>query len=150
VKTREIRRFRTALRQFERLVGVQLKYCRCGVTFAQCLVLLDIDESGRLTMGQLASHLKLDHSTLTRTVDGLVKRKLVRRLRDDSDRRIVLIELTANGVSRCRDIHRDNDAYCGGVFKIIPPSERGAVIRNFEILVQAYLDFETKTEGAKR
>jgi DNA-binding MarR family transcriptional regulator len=142
--TRETRRYRKALRQFERLIGAQLKSCCCGVTLAQCLVLLDIDESGQLTMGQLASHLRLDHSTLSRTVDGLVQKKLLARQQDDNDRRMVWIRLTADGVSRCREIHRVNDAYCSGVFESIPRSDRGAVIRNFEILVQAYLDYEVE------
>jgi DNA-binding MarR family transcriptional regulator len=145
--TREIRRYRKALRQFERLIGAQLKNCCSSVTLAQCLVLLDIDESGQLTMGQLASHLRLDHSTLSRTVDGLVQKELVTRLQDDSDRRRVWIQLTADGVSHCREIHRSNDAYCSRVLESIPLSDRGAVIRNFETLVQAYLDCEVEAEG---
>lgn len=148
MNTREVRRYRKALRQFERLVGAQLKNCCCDVTLAQCLVLLDIDETGQSTLGQLASHLRLDHSTLSRTVDGLVRKKLVTRLQDEDDRRVVRIGLTADGVARCRELHRGNDVYCKNVFGFIPPAKQGAVIRNFEILVQAYLDHET--EGSKR
>ncbi len=144
VKTREIRTYRKTLRQFRCLIDVQLKNCCSSVTLAQCLVLMDIDDSGPLTMGQLASHLRLDHSTLSRTVDGLVQKGLVERLQDDSDRRMVWIQLTADGASRCRQIHRDNDAHCGAVFESIPPADRGAVIRNFEILLQAYLDHEAE------
>ena len=147
MKTGEIRRYRRALRTFERLVGAQLKSCSCSVTLAQCLVLLAIDESGQSTMGQLASHLRLDHSTVSRTVDGLVQRNLVERLlSDDRDRRVVWIGLTSDGVSLCREIHKGNDVYCRGVFEKIPPSERGRVIRSFEILVQAYLDHEVEAK----
>lgn len=145
--TPELRRFRRSLRQFERLATAQMKSCSCSVTLAQCLVLLEIDESARSTMGQLASQLRLDHSTVTRTVDGLVNRKLVARLRDDRDRRVVWIRLTPDGIALCREIHQGNDAYCRGVFEKIPPSERGTVIRNFEILVQAYLDHEVDRQG---
>jgi DNA-binding MarR family transcriptional regulator len=112
-------------------------------------VLLDIDEHGQLTMGQLASNLKLDHSTLSRTVDGLVRKKLLARLRDDSDRRLVWIRLTDDGVSVCQEIHEGNDAYCQQVFETIPPSERDSVIRHFEILVQAYTDYELKAQVSK-
>lgn len=142
VKNSEIRSFRRALRQFQRLAGAQLKCCSCGVTLPQCLVLLDIDEHGRLTMGQLASNLRLDHSTLSRTVDGLVRKKLLSRLSDDNDRRLVWIRLTKAGVSACQDIHEENDEYCRQVFKHIPSTERGAVIRSFEVLIKAYLHHE--------
>jgi DNA-binding MarR family transcriptional regulator len=66
----------------------------------------------------------------------------VTQLRDDSDRRLVWIRLTENGVSICEEIHEGNDEYSLQVFENIPPSERAAVIRNFEALVQAYLDHE--------
>jgi DNA-binding MarR family transcriptional regulator len=120
-------------------------------------VLLDIDEHAHLTMGQLALNLKLDQSTLSRTVDGLVRKKLVARMRDDSDRRLVWIRLTEDGASTCEEIHEVNDEYCLQVFENIPPSERAALlqvfenippseraalVRNFEALIQAYLDHE--------
>jgi DNA-binding MarR family transcriptional regulator len=106
-------------------------------------VLLDIDEHGQVTMGQLASHLRLDQSTLSRTVDGLVRKKLVERLQDDLDRRVVLIKLTTEGDSLCQEIHSNNDQFSRGVFEKIPPNEREIVIRGFEMLVQAYQDHET-------
>ncbi len=146
METSEIRKYRRSLRQFQRLVGVQLRSCCFGVTLTQCLVLLDIEEHSHLTMGQLALNLKLEYSTLSRTVDGLVKKKLVARLRDDSDRRLVWVRLTEDGVSTCQEIHAGNDEYCLQVFDHIPASERTAVIRNFEILVQAYLDHEASIE----
>jgi len=138
----DIRRYRRALRQFQSLAGTQMRLCSCSVSLAQCLVLLQIDEQGHSTMGQLASALRLDHSTLSRTVDGLVRKKLLARLRDESDGRLVWIRLTRAGAATCEEIHRNNDAYCLRVFENIPASERGAVIRYFELLVQAYLDHE--------
>jgi len=142
VDTSEIRKYRMALRQFQRLVGVQLRGSCCGVTLTQCSVLLDIEEHGPQTMGQLVLRLNLEHSALSRTVDGLVSKKLVARLRDDSDRRLVWIRLTENGVSTCQEIHETGDKRCFQVFENIPPSERAAVIQNFETLIQAYLDHE--------
>jgi DNA-binding MarR family transcriptional regulator len=115
------------------------------VTLPQCLVLLEIDEKGRLTMGQLASQLRLDNSTLSRTIDGLVGGGLVERMRDDRDRRVVRIQLTTEGAAICRSIHRNNDANCRRVFDKILPSKRGTVIRSFEILVRAYLDCEVES-----
>jgi DNA-binding MarR family transcriptional regulator len=150
MNTREIRRFRKALRQFQRLAGAQFKSCSCSVTLAQCLVLLEIDEHEPLTMGELAAKLKLDHSTLSRTVDGLVRKKLLQRLEDEHDRRKVRIRLTGEGRSLCREIHEGNDEYCRQVFARIQPSDWSAVIRHFEILVQAYLDFAGQSDPATK
>lgn len=147
MKTREIRDFRRILRRFERLTNLQLKTCCSYVTLAQCIVLLEIEENGRLNMGQLASQLRLDNSTLSRTIDGLVKRGLVERLQDDHDRRVVEIRLSAEGNSVCRTIHKDNDAYCRRVLTKIPPSKRETVVRNFETLVQAFLDSEAESDA---
>jgi DNA-binding MarR family transcriptional regulator len=140
--TRDIRRFRRVLRSFERLNQVQLKSCCSRVTLAQCLVLLETEEAGRPTMGELAARLRLDNSTLSRTVDGLVERGCLARERDDRDRRAVWVRLTAEGVAVCRSIHKENDAYYRRVLRRIPPSRRAAVLRGFETLVRAFLDDE--------
>jgi DNA-binding MarR family transcriptional regulator len=144
----EIRRFRRTVRRFERATNSQLKNCCARVTLAQCLILMEIDEAGRLTMGELASRLRLDSSTLTRTVDGLVSGGLVERLREERDRRVVLIRNTRKGKAVCRSIHDENDEHARRVFQRIPPSRRATVIRSFEVLVQAFLDQELDTTAA--
>lgn len=137
-----IRRFRRSLRQFERLNHYQLKNCCTEVTFAQCLLLLEIDEAGQPSMGDLAASLRLDNSTLTRTIAGLVRKELVKRRGDDTDRRTVRIVLTPNGKSICRTIHRDSDACVRRLFGKISPSRHETIIRNFETLVEAFLAWE--------
>ena len=144
--TDQIRRFRRSLRQFERLSADQLKKCCTEITFAQCLVLLEIDESDRPTMSELASSLRLDNSTLSRSIDGLVGKGMVERVADESDRRRVRIALTAEGDRLCRSIHHDNDACVQRLFDRIPPAERQSVVDNFEILVEAFLDWEAADE----
>ncbi len=146
MNTDQVRRFRRSLRQFERLSADQLKKCCTEVTFAQCLVLLEIDESGRPTMGELATGLRLDSSTLSRSIEGLVGKEMVERVPDDSDRRRVRIALTAEGRGLCRSIHLDNDACVRRLFDRIPPGERQSVVDNFELLVEAFLDWEADAE----
>lgn len=138
----QIRDYRRALRQFQRLVGAQMKSCSCSVSLPQCLILLELDEHGQMTMSQLAAALRLDHSTLSRTVEGLVRSKLIARLRDESDRRLVWVRLTDHGARTCTDIHRNNDDYCASVLDNLPPSERTSILQAFESLVRAYLEHE--------
>jgi len=140
--TSQVRDFRRFLRHFTRVTNTQLRHCCTEVTLAQCLVLLEVDEQERLTVGQLASRLRLDDSTLSRTIDGLVRKGLLDRIRDDRDRRVVWIGLTAVGTAACNAIHEQNDAVYRKIFDRIPASKRDAVVRNFKILVQAFLDSE--------
>lgn len=145
---RQIREFRRSLRQFTRVTNVQLRSCCTDVTLAQCLVLLEIDDQERLTVGQLASRLRLDDSTLSRTIDGLVRRGLLERTRDDEDRRIVWARLTQQGTTAAAAIHEQNDALYRGILRRIPSAKRATVVRNFAVLVQAFLESETES-GAR-
>ncbi len=148
LNTDQVRRFRRCLRQFERLSADQLKKCCTEVTFAQCLVLLEIDESDRPTLSELAAGLHLDNSTLSRSIDGLVGKGMVERVPDDSDRRRVRIALTVEGQRLCHSIHLDNDACVQRLFERIPPTERQSVVNNFELLVAAFLDWEASDDSS--
>ena len=145
MKTKRIRDFRRSLRRFERVTNAQLKNCCAHVTLPQCLILLEVDEGRRLTVGQLAARLRLDNSTLSRTIDGLVRKRFLDRVRDEQDRRVVWIELTGDGSAVCASIHQQNDATYREVFARIPPSRQESVVRSFEDLVQAFLDHESES-----
>ena len=144
--TSQIRDFRRFLRHFTRVTNTQLRHCCTEVTLAQCLVLLEVDDQERLTVSQLASRLRLDDSTLSRTIDGLVRKGLLDRMRDDRDRRVVWISLTEAAITACNAIHERNDAIYRNIFDKIPPSKRDAVVRNFKVLVQALLDSESDSD----
>jgi len=104
-----IETFRRNLRVLEREVMHQLQTettC-CGVTLAQCHVLLELSASGPRSLKELVGALKLDKSTLSRTVEGLVKAGLVNRVADPADRRAVLMTCTSAGLNRVGSI---NDA----------------------------------------
>jgi DNA-binding MarR family transcriptional regulator len=68
------------------------------MTVSGCYLLEALSEKGPLAMRELAEHLFLKISTVTRLVDGLVKKRLVRRKRDPVDRRIVRVEMTEAGL----------------------------------------------------
>ncbi len=96
VKIKEIRRFRKTIRRFDRLRGQQVKDCCTEVTPAQSHFLMELEESGPITSGDLARVLNVDASTLTRTADRLVGRNLILRETHPNDRRALLISLTEN------------------------------------------------------
>ncbi len=59
-----------------------------------------------LRLSDLADRLRIAPRSATEVVDGLVERGLVTRLPDPSDRRAVLVELTAAGHRTVADIHQ--------------------------------------------
>ena len=68
-----------------------------GLTYPQYLVMLVLWESDGLTVSQLGQRLALDSGTLTPLLKRLQAVQLVQRLRDLTDERRVLLQLTAAG-----------------------------------------------------
>lgn len=136
----EIRSFRKAVRRFEQLASQQTRTCCTGVTLAQCHALLQLEALGETTVQGLARALHLQKNTVSWTVDGLVKRGLVRRSPDPSDRRAVLLSLTGEGRERCDAINKINDKHYSEVFDRIPRDSRRAVVEKFTLLVEALED----------
>lgn len=78
--------------------GIQLDFfVKRGVTQTQFLLLMAIHAHQRTTMGLLARNLHVRMPTATGIVDRLVRAGLVRRSPDSSDRRQVVVTLTAKG-----------------------------------------------------
>ena len=85
----------------------------------------------------LAKRLGLDKSTLSRTIDGLVKVGLVDRVAHPSDRRFNMLSLTTGGQEVADRINRSNDDFYSRVFQGIEGPSHDEVIANFEKLVSA-------------
>jgi DNA-binding MarR family transcriptional regulator len=85
-----------------------------GVTGSQYLVLKRLHENGNMTVSEVAEDLGGSLSAVTALVDRLCKAELANRKRDDKDRRLVWLEITALGkekveicdASRRRVLHR--------------------------------------------
>lgn len=60
-------------------------------------------KSGGCSVGELASALGLDVSTMSRIADGLVRRGLLLRTEDAWDRRRVCFQLTEDGARLVKD-----------------------------------------------
>jgi DNA-binding MarR family transcriptional regulator len=87
-----------------------------GLSFAKWVALASLARSGECSMTRLARLSAADRTTLTRSVDGLIRDGLVERGTQASDRRKVVVRLTAEGrelLGRIReDIHPINQEVC--------------------------------------
>jgi len=70
---------------------------QAGFTGPQLLVLQALGMHTQMTAGELAKEVNLSQGTVTSILDRLEKRELIQRLRSESDRRKVLVKLTAHG-----------------------------------------------------
>jgi DNA-binding MarR family transcriptional regulator len=106
---------------------------------------LGIDELQGPSLGDLAAHMGLDKSTLSRTVDSLVGGGLVAREPGLKDRRKMRITLTENGSSICERIHADNDAFYVAVLNDAEV-EADVIMKVFEGFTRA-MSTRMKTDG---
>jgi len=67
------------------------------LTFSQWTTLVALHDGRISTAGDLAHNICHDAGSLTRLVDEMIKRGLVTRSRNESDRRVVTLALTARG-----------------------------------------------------
>lgn len=96
---RELLRFRDALRRFHRWSEAEAS--SAGLTPAQHQLLLAVrGHDGDPTIGDVAEHLMLRHHSAVELVDRAERAGLLRRRIDPDDRRVVHLELTADGEAR--------------------------------------------------
>ncbi len=132
--------FRAALSEaYLRFQALERGEKRCfGVTMSQCMTLELLQREGALPARRLAERLGLDNSTVTRTVDVLVRDGLLVRKRDEQrDRRRVFVSLTAQGEALAAKLQACADEYCGRVLAKIPASQREDLLRSLRLLAEA-------------
>lgn len=94
-----------------------------GLTVSQFGVLEAVYHLGPLSQRQLADKILRSSGNLTMVVDNLEKAGLVRRHRDQSDRRILQVHLTPAGEDLVRCVLPDHVRGIQGVFACLSPEE---------------------------
>lgn len=80
---------------------------RHGLTFSKWIAMIALRRFGECSMTRLAKLSASDRTTLTRSIDGLIRDGLVERKTSPSDRRIVVISLTQSGEALLTRIRAD-------------------------------------------
>lgn len=103
-----------------------------GIPDSQFNVLLAIEENGPLTMGQLCKKLFTACSTATDLVNRLERKKLVERIRDDKDRRIVRVHLLPKGKKVVQAYIADRRDFLDRVLEEFPSNEYVLLLEKLE------------------
>ncbi len=123
------------------------KYACCNLTLAQCHCLTEAGKLKKATLNELSGVLKLDQSTVSRMVEGLVKEGFMNRSPGEDDRRRVEIKLTSQGEKSHARIESVMEDYYEGVMEKIPSEKRDQVIESLQLLIEAIQSNETSCCG---
>lgn len=140
LEDKELQVFRASLRQLVRKIDRRLRseiQC-CGVSYLMSHILLELEQSGALSLKQLQDILDVDKATLSRSVDLLVKDGLASRTENPEDRRSIEIKLSAAGRKQVAELNQLSNAGYRKVFECISPQEHAAVISAVRHLTTAF------------
>lgn len=131
--------FRELIRILERKLGLLNKQDQCcsEVTLAQCHALVEIGRSKTISLKELSNLLGLDISTMSRTVESLVKKDFVFRSPSKVDRRSIDIELTDKGLNIFNEIETKMNNEFKNIFEKIPTEDQSTAFSGLSIIIDA-------------
>jgi DNA-binding MarR family transcriptional regulator len=93
------------------------------LTLAQLSILLTLLEHGPIRMTELAAHERVRTPTTTVAIRRLEKLGLVKRSRDPSDLRAVLVDITPEGLAQHQEALANRRAFLGTLLAKLGPEE---------------------------
>ena len=104
------------------------------VTQTQFLVIISIHSSGKCSMNTLADSMHVSMPTISGVVDRLVKSGYILRVEDSSDRRLVLVELSAKGKNLVEQFQKAAGTRWEEILKSLSPKELESMQHLFQKL----------------
>ena len=112
----------------------------CGMTVAQAATLEALRRDGPQRQGDLSRRLGVAPSTLTRNLERLEERGLVRRGSDSADSRAQRIALTSRGSDAADEVEQQEIAFARSVLGRLDRPDRRDAVDRVEALVRAMMD----------
>ncbi len=106
------------------------------VTLAQYRTLVVLASRGPQTLAGLAANLEVTPATATRMCDRLVRKGLIHRTHERSDRRAVRLDLTTSGKELVDAVTRRRRREIRLLLKTVPVVEQSALVHALNLLTQ--------------
>lgn len=103
--------------------GSRFSSQRFGMTITQASVMMMLLHEGRKTMTEVAQALGVSRGAATQLLESLTGQGLIRRYQDESDRRVVYVELSKKGHDRIHDMKKNGTAHISELFKVLSDEE---------------------------
>jgi MarR family 2-MHQ and catechol resistance regulon transcriptional repressor len=132
-----------------RMRGILSEVSSAESTPSRVMVVIVLRKHGALPMGSIASYVGLPKSNITALVDDLEAEGVLRRRRDEADRRIMHVELTPKGRALCA---REYDAYVhslASIFDVLPEGERDAMLAGLERMTRMLREGSAESEATE-
>jgi DNA-binding MarR family transcriptional regulator len=100
-----------------------------GLTGPQLTIIKLLETFGDLSLSSLSERIRAQNSTVTGIIDRLERDELVLRERSTSDRRVVLIKLTAKGKELARNVEVQPMEIFRGALAALSADEVGQLVR---------------------
>jgi DNA-binding MarR family transcriptional regulator len=94
-----------------------------GMTITQASVMMMLLHEGRKTMSEMAQALGISRGAATQLLEGLTAQGLLRRYQDETDRRIVYVELSQKGRERLRAMRANGATHVSDLFQVLTDEE---------------------------
>jgi len=111
--------------------AVAAQGCFRAISNTHLHVLFLLTTEGPLAMGRLADQLGASLPGVSGIVDRMVTHGLLERLRDDDDRRLVVVRATAAGRAAVEEIDMVRRQQLARVLEMLDPAEQEAALRVF-------------------
>jgi len=131
------------LEQFQELITKLFQCCQERMQYQcerfqlpdaelRCLVLFGAERY--LTAKGIALKMNVVKSRVSKIIDGLIKKKLIQRIKDPEDSRISLLSLTPHGYKKLNEINGFLKSLHGQVLSQMAQDQRQAMLTNLDIL----------------
>lgn len=108
-------------------------FCGCGLTIPQLKVLSILMQNSEMRISDISTEASLTNSTTSGIIDRLEKMGLVKRMRQDSDRRVVKVILTQRAIEYSYNLDLMMDNYFADLFSNVPEEDLKAIVKGLEI-----------------
>ena len=131
------------LKQFEELIAKLFQCCqermqyqceRFGLPDAELRCLGLFGEERYLTAKGIAQKMNVVKSRVSKIIDGLIRKKLIQRIKDPEDSRVSLLSQTPKGQKKINDIKDFLDEVHYQVLLQMAPDQRMTMLTNLDIL----------------
>lgn len=106
------------------------------ITSPQFIALQWMIDGNDLTIGELSKKIGLAFSTTTDLVDRMEKNKLVERIRDTDDRRVVRIRVLDKGVTIIKEVIAKRQQYLGDVLESVSNEQTIDINKQLNVLYE--------------
>ena len=131
------------LNEFQNLINILFQCCQDRLTYqskefdlpdAELRCLMFFKDEKYLTSKSISIKMNVGKSRITKIIAGLLKKDMIKRIKDPEDSRVSLISLTSSGKEKLDEIKQFQDNLHRVVLSQVNDQERKKLLTNLDLL----------------